>query len=78
LWFKNSNYYQEANFYSFAAELNSAFGNGKFFNTLRGTFTHQNDPRSSDSETFPFVDILEGGTPFTSFGIRTIYVWQPA
>jgi hypothetical protein len=68
LWFKNSNYYQEANFYSFAAELNSSLGNGKFFNTLRGTFTHQNDPRSSDSETFPFVDILEAGTPFTSFG----------
>jgi hypothetical protein len=67
LWFKNSNYYQEANFYSFAAELNSSIG-GKFFNTLRGTFTHQNDPRSSDSQVFPFVDILSGGSPFTSFG----------
>lgn len=72
LWFKNSNYYQDANFYSFAAELNSTFG--KFSNTLRGTWTHQNDPRSSDSEVFPFVDILDGtalttaGTPFTSFG----------
>ncbi|RAK65761.1 TonB-dependent receptor [Hymenobacter edaphi] len=73
--FKNSNYFQEANFYSLAVELNSTFG-GKFFNTLRGTFTHQNDPRSSDSEVFPFVDILDGtGTitnnnsvPLTSFG----------
>lgn len=68
LWFKNSNYYQEANFYSWAAELNSTLF-GKFSNTLRGTFTHQNDPRSSDSEKFPFVDILDGsGVPFTSFG----------
>jgi hypothetical protein len=70
--FKNSNYYQEANFYSFAAELNSLIA-GRFSNTLRGTITHQNDPRSSDSQTFPFVDILEpdpssANTPYTSFG----------
>lgn len=73
LWFKNSNYYQEANFYSLAAELNSNFLNGRLGNTLRATMTHQNDPRSSDSQTFPFVDILDGtggnpGVPFTSFG----------
>jgi hypothetical protein len=72
LWFKNANYYQDANFYSLSAELNSTFG--KFSNTLRGTWTHQNDPRSSDGAVFPFVDILDGstltgpGTPFTSFG----------
>ena len=36
---------------------------------LRGTYTRQNDPRSSPSGTlFPFVDILKDGTPFTSFG----------
>jgi hypothetical protein len=68
LWFKNSNYYQEANFYSWAAELNSTFF-GKFANTFRATYTHQNDPRSSESAVFPFVDILDGaGVPFTSFG----------
>lgn len=66
LWFRNANYYQEANFYSLSVELNSTFG--KFANTLRGTFTHQNDPRSSDSRRFPFVDILEEGIPYTSFG----------
>ncbi|GGF20684.1 cell envelope biogenesis protein OmpA [Hymenobacter cavernae] len=79
--FSNANYFQESNFYSFAAELNSTFG-GKFFNTLRGTYTHQNDPRSSNSSVFPFVDILDGtsprntanttytgyGNPYTSFG----------
>ncbi len=67
LWFKNSNYYQEENFYSWAAELNSTFG-GKYSNTLRGTYTNQNDPRSSDSQEFPLVDILKDGLPFTSFG----------
>jgi hypothetical protein len=75
LWFRNANYYQDANFYSLAAELNSTFG--KVSNTLRATWTHQNDPRSSESSIFPFVDILDGaaltggnvtGTPYTSFG----------
>lgn len=71
LWFKNSNYFQGANFYSFAAELNSNFG--KFANTLRTTFTYQNDSRSTDSQIFPFVDIMSSSqspTPavYTSFG----------
>jgi Carboxypeptidase regulatory-like domain/TonB dependent receptor-like, beta-barrel len=71
LWFKNSNYFQGANFYSFAAELNSTFG--KFSNTLRGTYTFQNDSRETDSQVFPFVDIMSStGVPtpavYTSFG----------
>ena len=67
LHFKNSNYYTEANFYSLAAELNSTLF-GRFANTFRATYTKQNDPRSSDSSPFPFVDILKDGQPFTSFG----------
>ena len=67
LWFQNSNYYQEANFYSLAAELNSLFF-GKLANTFRATWTHQYDPRSTDGADFPFVDIMEAGTPYTSFG----------
>ncbi len=66
LWFKNTNYFQGANFYSFAAELNSNFG--RISNTLRGTYTYQNDSRESDSQVFPLVDILKDGTPFTTFG----------
>lgn len=67
LWFKNTNYYQDQNFYSLALEANSLFG--KIGNTFRATYTNQNDPRSSDSQIFPFVDILDGnGVPFTSFG----------
>lgn len=64
--FKNSNYYQETNFKSVAAEWNSSWG--IFANTLRGTYTHQDEPRSSDSQVFPFVDILKDNNPYTSFG----------
>lgn len=70
--FKNSNYYQESNLYSITAELNSKIAN-RYNNTLRASYTNQNDPRSSDSQVFPLVDILkaEGNsqpTPFTTFG----------
>ncbi len=71
LWFKNSNYFQGANLYSLAAELNSNWG--RLSNTLRGTYTYQNDSRETDSQTFPFVDILSSTgvsapAPYTSFG----------
>lgn len=67
MWFKNSNYFQGANFYSFAGELNSKFGK-KVSNVLRGTYTYQNDSRSTTSSYFPFVDILKDNSVFTSFG----------
>jgi len=66
LHFKNSNYFQENNFYSFAAELNSKLG--KFANTLRFSKNRQNEPRSTESAVFPFVDILKDSRTFTSFG----------
>lgn len=67
LHFKNSNYYQDYNFYSIAAELNTTF-NSKLSNTLRASYNNQNEPRSSDSKTFPLVDIFKDGTAFTTFG----------
>ncbi len=77
LWYKNSNYFQGANFYSFASELNSNWG--RVANVLRGTYTFQNDSRSTESQTFPFVDIMSStgvttqagsnvGAPYVSFG----------
>lgn len=75
LWFKNSNYYQEANFYSLAGELNSSFG--KISNTFRGTYTNQNDPRSSDSEIFPFVDILDGSALTSTGNVLTSFGYEP-
>ena len=65
--FKNSNYYQESNLYSLTAELNSKLAPG-INNTLRLSYTNQNDPRSSDSQIFPLVDILKDGRAFTTFG----------
>ncbi|MGV3686285.1 MAG: TonB-dependent receptor [Daejeonella sp.] len=67
LGFSNSTYYQDANQYSLASELTSSFGS-KVSNSLRASFTHQNDPRSSDSEVFPLVDIMKDGMAFTTFG----------
>ncbi len=67
MWFRNSNYFQGSNFYSVSAELNSTFGK-RFTNTMRGSYTNQDDSRTSESALFPFVDILSGGSPYTSFG----------
>jgi hypothetical protein len=67
LWFRNANYFQGANFYSVAAELTSTLSR-RVGNTLRGTYTFQNDSRSSTSTIFPFVDILKDGDTYTSFG----------
>lgn len=65
--FQNSNYYQAQNLYSGVAELNSNFGS-KISNVLRATYSHQNDPRTSDSSPFPLVDILDGTQSATSAG----------
>ena len=68
MWYQNSGYYQETNFSSLSAELNSTFGHGKYLNTLRYTNSFQDEPRSSDGKLFPFVDILNGGKAYASFG----------
>jgi len=67
LSFFNSNYYQAANLYSGVAELTSSFGS-KVTNVARATYSHQNDPRTSDSSPFPLVDILDGTNVATTFG----------
>ena len=71
-YFESSRYYQEENFMSLAAELNSRIGNNAS-NVLRFTWSHQNEPRSFVGDLFPTVDILEtleDGTKavITSFG----------
>ena len=53
----SSRYYAEYKFTSFAAELNSKFG--KINNTLRGTYSFQDQPRSTEyGENYPVVEIL--------------------
>jgi len=68
MWYKNSGYFQERNFSSLSAELNSSFAGGKYMNTLRATYSFQDEPRSTDGKLFPFVDILNAGRPYVSFG----------
>ena len=66
MYFESSRYYQERNFTSFAAELNSKFG--VLDNALRLTYSYQDEPRSYVGGAFPTVDILEKGSLLTSFG----------
>ncbi|EOR93864.1 TonB-dependent receptor [Arcticibacter svalbardensis MN12-7] len=69
LFFSNSNFSTRSNFYSFAAEWNKKL-TANTSNTLRASYTKQYEPRVSDSKSFPFVDILKDGVPFTSFGLE--------
>lgn len=68
LYFESSRYYQEQNFSSVAAELNSRFLDGRLTNTLRYTYSHQYEPRSYVGDLFPTVDILQDDEVLTSFG----------
>jgi hypothetical protein len=75
--FSNSNYATAANLYSGVAELNSTFGS-RFTNILRATYSHQNDPRTSESALFPLVDILDGTQSATSAGnVLTTFGYEP-
>lgn len=76
-WYKNANYFQGTNFYSLSAELNSNWG--KVANVIRGTYTYQDDSRTTTSSIFPFVDIMSTtgvnaqagsgvGAPYVTFG----------
>ncbi len=62
MYFESSRYFQEQNFTSLAAELNSRFLDGRLTNTLRGTYSHQYEPRSFVGDNFPTVDILQNIT----------------
>ena len=73
LYFESSNYIQQQNFKSAAAELNSRFLQGRLTNTLRAVYSLQHEPRVMTRNPFPSVDILQtldDGTKavYTSFG----------
>lgn len=67
-YFENSRYYQERDFTSVAAELNSTLFGGRANNVLRFTYSFQDEPRSYDGGLFPTVDILKDGDVYASFG----------
>ena len=83
MYFESQRYFQEQNFTSVAAELNSRI-NDMMSNTLRITWSHQNEPRSYVGDPFPTVDILEnyngnkavltsfGPDPFTYGNLRDV------
>ena len=56
--FQNSQYYNTSTMQSVTAELNSRFG--QFQNKLLVAYTKYNQPRSTDSSVFPFIDIMSG------------------
>lgn len=81
LYFESANYYEVLDFTSVAAELDSRLFDGKGANTLRATWSYQNEPRDYPGSLFPTVDILEpytdqnGATQyamFTTFGVDPI------
>ncbi|WP_293741635.1 TonB-dependent receptor [uncultured Pedobacter sp.] len=65
--FSNSNFTTRSGFYSLSLEWDSKLST-HLDNTLRASYTGQQELRLSDSKPFPFVDILKDGIPFTSFG----------
>lgn len=65
--FTNTAYGFENTVRSVTAELNSVF-EARFSNKLLVTYTDIRDKRTSNSDLFPFVDIMEGGQIYTSFG----------
>ena len=58
LHFEGARYFQEQNFSSIAAELNSRFLDGALSNTLRVSYSHQYEPRSVTGGYFPSVDLV--------------------
>ena len=57
--FYNSQYYNTNTLHSITGELNSRFGNN-LSNKLLIAYTKYGQPRSSDSQVFPFIDIMNG------------------
>jgi outer membrane receptor protein involved in Fe transport len=69
LSFQNSNYQIMENIRSVVAEWNSLF-RGNMSNNLIMGYTSQDESRDSRGTMFPFVDIREAGTTYTSFGFE--------
>ncbi|MBQ7419645.1 MAG: TonB-dependent receptor [Prevotella sp.] len=73
--FESSRYYQEQNFTSLAGEWNAKWGSVN--NTLRMTYSYQDEPRSVEGGTFPTVDILDGDLPDGNGSVLTTFGPDP-
>ncbi len=67
--FQNSNYQIMENIRSIIGELNTRIGENMSNNLILG-YTYQDESRKSRGSMFPFVDILSGGSVYTSFGFE--------
>lgn len=67
--FENSNYQILENIRSYVTEWNSAI-NSQVSNSLIVGYTKQDESRGYKGTIFPFVDILEAGSVYTSFGFE--------
>jgi len=67
--FQNSNYVILENIRSIVGEWNSTIGSNMANNLIVG-YTYNDESRESRGEFFPFVDILEAGSVYTSFGFE--------
>ncbi len=67
--FQNSNYIIMENIRSIVGEWNSMIGTNMANNLIVG-YTYNDESRKSRGSFFPFVDIKEGGSVYTSFGFE--------
>ena len=67
--FQNSNYIILENIRSIVGEWNTSFGDNMANNLIVG-YTYNDESRDADGTLFPFVDILEEGSVYTSFGFE--------
>jgi hypothetical protein len=65
--YQNTNYSILENRKTSTGELNSVFGNS-MSNSLRVNYSSSDESRPQNFTLFPFVDILQGGTAYISFG----------
>jgi hypothetical protein len=73
LTFQNSDYQILENIRSGIGEWNTVLGES-MANTFQSGYTYQDESRAARGKMFPFVDILEGGTAYTSFGFEPFTV----
>ncbi|MBI1937069.1 MAG: carboxypeptidase regulatory-like domain-containing protein [Ignavibacteriales bacterium] len=67
--FQNSNYKIKENIRSLIGEWNTRISDNMSNNLIIG-YTYQDESRGSRGSMFPFVDILQGGSTYTSFGFE--------
>ncbi len=73
LAFENSNYQIKENIQSGIGEWNATISD-TMSNSFQGGYTYQDEGRGYKSKLFPFIDILEGGVSYTSFGFEPFTV----